>query len=360
MIGSLEPGGTERQLVELIRRSSAPDRHRIVVFQRPGALASTAPCTVEVVGPVRGGIDRCPSIVRSLAELRRAIRASPVDVVHAHLGLAQLLATAAVPRAVPVVASRRGRTPRLEDRAAGRAAVAAANRRTRLLLTNSDELAERARRERDAPPVRVIRNGVDLERFAPLPSPSGPPTVAVVARLRREKGHARFLRAFGTVRAQLPDVRAIVAGGGPMQGELTALAADLGLGDAVRFTGELADPRSVIAEAHVVALASPHEGFPNAVLEAMACGRPIVATAVGGVPELVRGGIDGLLVPDDDDAFAQGLVDLLRDGDARERMGLAARDRAHGFSWAAVVERTEAVYRELAGPRRRALMEATR
>ena len=222
-----------------------------------------------------------------------------------------------------------------------------------MIICNSQELANDARREPGVPAdVVVIRNGVDLSSFTPSTLPSGPPTVVVVARMRPEKGHDLFLRAFRRTVDEVPTARAILVGGGPSSGQVHRTSAELGLEHAVSFVGEVADPRPYLARAHVVALSSPHEGFPNALLEGMASGRAVVATSVGGVPELVRDGLDGRLTSCDAQAFADALSGLLTDPAACVRMGEAARARALGFTWDDVVDRTNEVYARVRAGRR--------
>lgn len=344
LIGSLEPGGTERQLVEFIHRSRAPTAHSVVVFQQLGELSSAIPSPPFVVGPIDRSMGGVPSVLRVATQLRRLIREHRPDIVHAHLGSSELLAALAMPSGPQLVASQRGRTPFLEDSRLGRSLIAAARRRERILICNSEELARRASSAKGAPIPVVIHNGVDLSRFTPQPFPDVPPTVAVVARLRPEKGHDRFLRAFRQVATRLPEARAILVGDGPERQRLEALTSDLGLAKAVRFVGRVADVGPHIAAAHAVVLTSPHEGFPNALLEGMACGRPVVATAVGGVPELVTDAREGLLTALDDAAIADAIVHVLTDAEARDRMGTAARARATDFDWDTTVDRLEAVY----------------
>jgi glycosyltransferase involved in cell wall biosynthesis len=173
----------------------------------------------------------------------------------------------------------------------------------------------------------------------------------MVARLRPQKAHERFLRAFRTVRDRLPDARALLVGDGPSRRELERLVDELGLASAVRFVGAVADTRPYLAEATVVALTSPYEGSPNALLEAMASGRPVVATAVGGVPELIEHGREGLLVEPTDEAVASALTEVLGDPESASRMGARARARAEAFDWSLTVARTEAAYRPVLGPR---------
>lgn len=348
LIGSLDPGGTEHQLVELIRRSSDPTRHSVAVFSRPGELASGLTPPPIVLAPTDGS-PNLRTAVRAASALRRLVRISSPDLVHAHLAHAEVLAAVAVPRGVPIVASRRGRTPLFDTPVLGGMALGLVHRRERLILCNSRDLQTLASGHPSAPPTAVIPNGVDCARFTPSPISEGPPTVVMVAHLRHQKAHERFLRAFSIVRGQIPDARAVLVGDGPRRHELEQLVTELGLEGAVRFVGVVTDTRPYLAQATVVALTSPYEGSPNALLEAMASGRPVVATAVGGVPELVEHGREGLLVEPTDAAVAAALIEVLCDRESAAHMGACARTRAEAFDWSLTVARTEAVYRSLLG-----------
>ncbi|HEY7659048.1 MAG TPA: glycosyltransferase [Actinomycetota bacterium] len=347
-------GGTERQLVELVRRSTRPDRHRVAVMSVPGALAPHLP-----VAPIRlGRIGRRPSDlpddVRMLRSWRRALHDVRPDLVHAHLGLSEVVAAFATPRGVPIVASRRGFAGRYEGNPVFHLVEGLAHRRVRVMICNSRYLAHRTQsRDRSPPPIRVIHNAVDLDHFGVASFPTGPPSVTVVANLHPYKGHARLVAALRRIREELPEARMTFVGDGTERVRLQARAQDLRVEDALRFAGQVADPRPFVREAHVVALASDHEGFPNALLEAMAMGRPVVATRVGGVPELVRDGQDGFLTSLDAEDIAARLILLLRDGELRARMGLSARARAETFTWDRTVAETEAVYREVLTSARR-------
>ena len=349
LIGSLERGGTEHQLVELIRRSPAPERHLVAVFTRMGDLAASLPSPPVMLGPIRRGASSAASITRAIVDLHRLVREMQPDVVHAHLAHSEVLASIGVPRGTPIVASRRGRTPLFERPVAGKVALAAALYRERMIVCNTDDLAVGAGAHRLAPSIVVIPNGVDCRRFCPSPLPEGPPTVVMVARLRPQKAHDRFLRAFRGVRDQLPTARAVLVGDGPLLSDLERLASDLELGDSVRFVGGVSDTRPYLAESHVAVLTSPYEGLPNALLEAMAAGRPVVATAVGGVVELVRDGREGLLAPVNDEALTAALIEVLSNRHLAARMGAAARVRAESFDWKITVARTEAMYRSVVG-----------
>lgn len=348
VIPSLAVGGTEHQLLGFIERSGAPGRHHVAVFHEPGELAHRAPNRPIVLGRIGRDLRDIRGDVAALSMFRRSVRSLRADLVHAHLHPGELVAAAATPRGVPIVGSRRGEALGYRTNRVFQFAVGAAHRRTRVLICNSDHLARRARaNDASPPPIRVIHNGVDLEWFAVAPAAQGVPEVAVVANLHPYKGHERLLWALRLVRVQLPDAHMTFVGDGVERARLERLRAELGLAEAVAFAGSVADPRPYIRSAQVVALASDNEGFPNALLEAMAMGRPVVATRVGGIPELVRDGTDGLLTTLNPEEIAARLLELLRDPELRRRMGASARARAETFTWDRVVEGTERVYREV-------------
>jgi len=348
LIPNLEIGGTERQLVGFANRSSDPGSHRVACFTSLGALADAFPTSPIWLGKLGWRPADVPGNLRVLRTLRRTIAAGRFDLVHAHLGPSEAVAAMATPRGVPLVASRRGRNRNFEGNPALKLVEGLGHRRVDVLICNSRYLSDVTRAEDHwPPPIRVIHNAVDLDRFTPAAMPDGPPTVAVVANLYPRKGHERFLRTFALVRERLPDARAVFVGDGAERPRLEALATELGLGGDVTFAGRVEDPRPFVEQAHVIALVSDDEGFPNALLEAMAMGRPVLATDVGGIPELVRDGRDGLLVPRGTTAIAEALVGLLRDPDERARMAVSARQRAETFTWDAVVRETEAVYQDV-------------
>jgi glycosyltransferase involved in cell wall biosynthesis len=208
--------------------------------------------------------------------------------------------------------------------------------------------------------MEVVRNAVDAERFdvpadpalrAALGAEPGRPLVLVPARLDAQKGHRHLLHAL----AHVPEPVVVLAGDGPERPALERLAAELGVAGRVRFLGTRSDVPSLLAAADLFVLPSLYEGLPVAVLEAMAAGVPVLATAIGSTAEAVHDGRTGLLVPPGDaGALAAGLRRLLGDRELAARLGGAGRERARTeFSAAAMVARVADVY-ELFGTRRAA------
>jgi glycosyltransferase involved in cell wall biosynthesis len=185
--------------------------------------------------------------------------------------------------------------------------------------------------------VRVIPNGVDPERFHPrwpnaelrgaIGVPDGVPVVGIVAALRPEKRHDVFLEAAALVRSAVGQCGFLVVGDGPERERLETLARQRGLDGAVHFLGTRDDVPEVLALMDVVLLTSQMEANPVSILEAMASEKPVVATRVGSVPETVRHGVTGMLVPPGDAGeIAAATVELLAQPDLAAAMGRAGRE----------------------------------
>ena len=193
--------------------------------------------------------------------------------------------------------------------------------------------------------VRVIYNGVPDTRVAPLLRRVDGPVIGSVGRLSSEKGHDVLLRAL----ASLPEVTAVLVGDGPDRGRLEALAQELALGDRLIMPGWQADPRPWLPTFDVFVMPSRLEALGLAMIEAMLASRPVVASSVGGIPEVVRDGETGILVPPDDPAALSGALRLmLGDPARRERMGrLGRRVAKETFGVRRMVRSYETVYGEL-------------
>jgi glycosyltransferase involved in cell wall biosynthesis len=206
--------------------------------------------------------------------------------------------------------------------------------------------------------VTVIRLGFDLERLAggarqalrtELGVPADAPVAGIVGRLAPIKNHRLFLEACRLLHERLPAARFLVVGDGELAPELHAEAERLGLGGAILFTGWRHDLPDVYAALDVAVCCSINEGVPVALIEAGAAGRPVVATNVGGVSDLVADGVNGLLVPGGDAGALAGAIEtLLTDRELAERMGQAgARIALAGHGARRLVDETAALYRGL-------------
>ncbi|HEX2027359.1 MAG TPA: glycosyltransferase [Nitriliruptorales bacterium] len=205
------------------------------------------------------------------------------------------------------------------------------------------------------PPVEVLHHGLDPEMLEAWSGPNGvrdelgippdAPVVGTVANFKAHKGHEYLLGAALRVRDRLPDVRFVLVGQGPLEGQIRRLAHDLGLEGTVLFAGYRDDAPRVAAACDVFALSSIHEGLSIALIEALATGTPAVVTQAGGLREVVEHGEQGFVVPTrDPDALAEAILTLLHDEDLRRRFGQAGRRRAVRFDIRRAVRRWEEVY----------------
>jgi glycosyltransferase involved in cell wall biosynthesis len=209
--------------------------------------------------------------------------------------------------------------------------------------------------------IVVVPNGRDLSTFRPgagrdalrkeLGLDRGVPIVGVVGRLEAQKGHAYLFEAWPSIMAEFPDARLLVVGDGSLRPRLEARAGQLGVADSVIFAGFRADIPRVLDAVDVLALPSLYEGMPLTAIEASAMGRPVVATAVDGTPEVIREARTGRLVPPADPvALSRAILGLLRDPLAAQRIGRAGRDFVlDRFGLDRQVANTARVYRDVAG-----------
>lgn len=229
-----------------------------------------------------------------------------------------------------------------------------------VVVTVSDAVADEVVRLRVAPrhKVRTIPLGLDIERFVE-PHERGrfraelgvgvAPLIGTVSRLVPIKGLEYLMHAVPRVLEHIPQARVAVVGDGPSRSSLERLAQRLGVHEQVRFMGWRRDLESVYADLDVVVLPSLNEGTPVSVIEALAAGRAVVATRVGGVPDVITDGVTGLLVPSRDAAaLASQIVALLREPVLRQRLGEEGRRSVFPrFTAARLAADTAALYRSL-------------
>jgi glycosyltransferase involved in cell wall biosynthesis len=209
--------------------------------------------------------------------------------------------------------------------------------------------------------VTVIPNGLVLDNLRPVSDvaakrralglPEDAAIAGTITRLEPQKANDRLLHAFARVARQCPDVQLVIAGDGPERPSLEALAARLSLTDRVHFLGWRTDVPDILSVLDVFCMTSRWEGCPMVLLEAMAMRKPVVATDIGGVREIVVSGETGLLVPlDDVEAMAAALTRLLTDPSEGDRMGAAGRRRVEDrFSADRMMSAYSRLYAELAG-----------
>jgi glycosyltransferase involved in cell wall biosynthesis len=212
-----------------------------------------------------------------------------------------------------------------------------------------DIMAEMSRRRIvPAHKLAVVLNGIDTDPFreavdraevrAGLGIPADAPVVGTVGRLNEVKNQDLLIRAFARVRSDVPAARLLLVGDGPLRADLQGLAARLGVGDAVHFAGYQSRPERFLGAMDVFALTSRIEGMPLAVLEAFAAGVPVVASRVGGVPEVVDSGNNGFVFEyGDETALVGRLLELLNGPELARHVGEAGRDSARSRYSAAVM-----------------------
>jgi glycosyltransferase involved in cell wall biosynthesis len=299
----------------------------------------------------RGGVSAALALLRLLRE--------PVEVLHTFLFHSNLLGRVVGAMArVPTIVSERSVE---SGKAAWRVRVDRLTwRLARRWTANSREVARvlEQREGIDARRIDTIPNGIDTAHFAEHVSAvefrsrmgiqPGDRVVVCVGRLDPLKGQTTLVRAFRDVVASEPRARLCLVGDGADRAALARHVDEFRLGDRVTFAGTIADVREALAAADVFVLPSNEEGLPGSVMEAQAAGVPVVATAVGGTPELVQHEHTGLLVPPRDaGALSEAIVRLLRDSDLAQRLAAAARASVQELSVDRMVDTTIAMYRRV-------------
>ena len=360
VIDGMNVGGAEVLLVDLVRRLREAGHRVQVAYSSPGPMAARL---AEMNVP----LTRLPRFARVdpilLLRLMRLMRREKPDIVHTHLFKSDLHGRLAARwTGAPVVISTAhnndswakrtplgwlyGRTARLADR----------------IIAVSEEVREYQIKYTFVPPEKIVTidNGVDLRRFegqdaagravrAELGIDPDAPLVGIIGRLTEQKDHATFLQAAAQIRVAAPETRFLIVGDGPLRAELVEQARALKLDEAVIFTGLRSDIPALMAALDVLVFSSRWEGLPVTLLEGMAAARPIVSTAVGGVPGVVGDGDSALLVPAGiSSVLADAVVRVLRDPALARKLSAAARERVREkYSLDSMLNQTLALYEEL-------------
>lgn len=349
--------GGQRQVFDLVVGLRERGDRATLVAHPGGPLFRRMTEGMDVVGLApKGDVD-----IAAAWRLSRVLKASRPDVVHAHDSHAVAMAATAIaiisgPTHLPLVVTRRSefrpeRTTFSKWKYSQVDAFVATNGSVRQRL-----LAEGVPSSR----VALIPPGVDVDRIervepanlhAELFLPTNAPIVGNVGILDQQKGHNHLIAAAGLVLHDVPDARFIIMGEGPQRAALTRDVHARHLDRHVFLPGFHADSARHLKGFDVYASAALHVTGSLALIEAMAASRPIVATAVGHVPDLIEDGVTGLLVPPKDErALASAIALLLKDEDLRQALGDSARARARSeFSLDRMVETTAALYEQVRG-----------
>jgi len=195
--------------------------------------------------------------------------------------------------------------------------------------------------------IPVIYNGIDLSKCVPKEryETGERVTLVHVGRFDIPKNHAGLLKAFQALHARFPQCRLNLVGDGELREEMEVLAGELGIREWVRFCGMQADVHPYLQEADIFVLPSIYEGNPMTIIEAMGTGLPIVAAAVGGIPDMLQNGENALLVPCETQAVCDACAALVEDEGLRERLGRRARQDSPRFSAGYMAERYCECYR---------------
>jgi L-malate glycosyltransferase len=369
LIDSFNQGGSERQALQLTRllRKSDNFQVRLASLNAEGVLRS------EIEDLDLGEVPSFPltsfydsNALFQLQRLARFLKSSKIDIIHTHDFYTNIFGmTAAMLARVPVRVASMRETAGMRSNAQKRA-QRWAYRMANQVVANSMSVRTVVIGEGvPAGKVTVIYNGLDLGRVKVMNSPRAEsfsrvgldPTmdgrfqfVTIVANMRHEvKDYPLFLRAARRVSAAIPNVSFLLAGEGELMGSLKTLAKELRIDERTFFLGRCEEVSHLLRISDVCVLSSKAEGFSNSILEYMAAGKPVVATAVGGAPEVIMEGETGYIVPPGNDSvMAERIIEVLKDPDLALRMGRNGRTLVEEkFSCESQLKRTEELYEKL-------------
>lgn len=353
MIDNIHYGGTECQLVELIRHL---DRSRF----RPHL------CTLKPSNSLYDELDipkfcldfssfSHPTLFTKLSKLVQFIRTHDIHIVQTFFQDPFLLAAMAKPfHKVKLVGSFRDlgfwRTPSISRKMRMAypffSGFIANSQAVKEYFANIDGIS--------LGKIEVIYNGIDCQLLdvhsTRANHGNGKQLVGIVANMNRKvKRVEDFVKAAALVHRQEPAARFIIVGDGEFRDGLETLASQLGMRDFITFTGRVANPMQYVKDFRVGVITSETEGFCNAIVEYMACGVPVVATRVGGNPELITEGENGFLVPmGDPEELAKKIVHLLKDESLQSKIGDSNREKIiREYSLSVVLERQSRYYDKL-------------
>ena len=363
LVDSLKQGGSETQAVELACRMD-PRRYEVTVgcLQAQGPLLDSLRqknIRVEEFYPA-GGVDS-PGGLYQLVRLARFLRRGRFDVVHAHDLWSNLVGVPAARLArVPVViASQRDLGHQSWYATGKRRWYRRVQNLADVVLTNANCIRDALIAEDwlDPAKIKVVHNGIDIERFSRTPGndeflaqAKGKKLVVLVANMQSEvKGHRTLISAAPRVVKKCPLAQFVLVGDGMLRAEFESAVSEFELENNFLFLGRRDDVPEILHRSDVGVLPSRSEGFPNALLEYMCAGLPVVASDVGGNAELIKGSDKGLLVPaGDPEGLANALLELLEDPARALRMGAGNRQFVlANFSFERLLREVDLLYGEM-------------
>jgi L-malate glycosyltransferase len=365
LIKGLGRGGAEVLLLECLRMS---DRRRFCYgygFFLPWKSAMARALEYEG-GEIQGFATRGNlTMMLSAHRVARHLQIWRADVVHCHLPLAGVVGRIAGRLAnIPVVYTEHNTLERYH-RVTRQLNLCTWRWQSQVIAVSRDVATSLQRRVSADVPIDVVPNGVNTTHFDPRRVDGtavrqqlgiGPdkPIVGTVAVFRVQKRLEDWMAAAARIHERMPQVRFVLLGDGPERSGLRALATSMGLDGVLHFMDAREDVRPVLASLDIYAMSSEFEGLPVALLEAMAMQRACVVTSVGGIPEVIRHGINGMLVPKRDPAALAGaIVQLLESPGVADAYGRAARQTViDNFSMLRMVRDLESKYREVLHRRR--------
>lgn len=370
LIDKLTPAGTQLNLLEIMKRldRSCFEPHLIALVEGGELEEEFRVIGIEPV-VLRVGKVYGPSGWRALLFLIRYLKEKEIDIVQTHFLHADILGTIAARRVrgVKIVSARRDegfwRTRR--QLAVNRFF----SRRATCFLANSSAVRSMVRQSEQVSSrqIEVIHNGVDLDKFFPSPDlraaircefgiQEDEYLIGMVANMRhRVKGHRYLIKAISHLKKDIPNVKLLLVGDGPLRSDLEGYAVRHKVMDRTLFVGVQRDVSALLNAMDVVCVPSLSEGFSNTILEAMAVGKPVVATHVGGNPEAILDGETGFLVrPRDERMISEKLLLLFKNRSFREEMGRAARRHVQSeFRMEKMIHEYESFYTKLSTEPRR-------
>lgn len=340
VVPSLVPGGAERMMIHLMRGLD-PTRYTVAAVSLGDRLGSDLEVMADIAGATvwylgkHAGFDP-----RMYWRLNRVLRQFQPDVVHTHLNALLYAAPVVAALRTPIMIYTAHNFPEFLVDGWLRWFYRACFHHGVMPVSITNTLTPVLRREFDLPDLPMIRNGIPVAQFPRARQwrtawrnreGFGPDEFLFVcaARFSAQKNHALLLRAFARKTELCQRARILLAGDGELRDGLANLATELGIESRVHFLGNRTDVPELLAASDAFLLSSVQEANPLCVMEAMAAGLPVIATAVGGVPELVESGVHGLLVePGNVEGFANAMSRMLQDGELRKQCGERSARRA--------------------------------